>query len=87
MSSLVALWVMLVAPAATPVTVTVWAVFQLPVVNVTAPATVALVSSELVGVTVTAADGLVSSTTSYSARSPSTTVTDESRTDTPGVSR
>ena len=51
------------APAATPVTVTVWAVFQSSVANVTAPDTVALVSSVLVGVTVTAADGCVANTT------------------------
>ena len=55
---------MLVVPVATPVTVKVWAVPQLAVVNVSdAGSTVALVSSPLVGVTVTVSVGAVASLT------------------------
>ena len=57
---------MVEVPAATPVTVTVCAVAQLPpspAVKVNAPDTVAAVVSLLVGVTVTLAPGSVASAT------------------------
>ena len=57
MSALVALWVMLVAPAARAVTVTVWRVAQSAVLKVSGPDTVAAAAVPLVGVIVTSAVG------------------------------
>ena len=61
------------APAATPLTVIVCAVFQSVLLNVTAPDTVALVSSLLAGVTVTSAEGCAANTTVWRATPPTTT--------------
>ena len=58
------MWEIVTGPAATPVTVTVWAVAQSSVVNVNSSLTVATAVSELPGVTVTSAVGWVANVTS-----------------------
>ena len=58
------MWEIVTGPAATPLTVTVWAVAQLSVVNVKASLTVATAVSELPGVTVTFSVGWVANVTS-----------------------
>ena len=63
MSVEVAAWLTVAVPAATPVTVIVFAPLQFAGVNSVAPETVALSESSLLGVTVTFAVGFESSTT------------------------
>ena len=80
-------WVTVDVPVAAPVTVNVWAVSQLLVVNVRAVgATDAMLVVPLVGVTVTWPVGSVSNTTVYVLVAPFTTVSDSALTVTAAVS-
>ena len=63
------------APAAAPLTVTVWVAAQVAVVNVNAPDTVAVSVSPLVGVTVTDPVGRVAKETPYVPAPPTGTPT------------